>query len=83
MTPGPPAPGRRGSAVRLGIGAVLCVIAIGMALYGGIRLAIVLEQGGYGTPAVRNTLLILGGGGGCLATGIALIIWDVSLRHER
>jgi hypothetical protein len=81
---GPPtSPPRGGSLIRLGIGALLFVVATATAAYGGIRLGVVLEQGGYGTPAVQNALLILGAGGGMLATSIALIIWDVSLRHER
>ena len=72
----------RGSIRRFAIGLLLCVIALALTVYGFFRLAGVLEQGGYGTPAVRDALLVLGGGGALLAAGIATIIWDVSKRYE-
>jgi hypothetical protein len=42
----------------------------------------VLERGGYGTPAVRDALIVLGVAGALLAAGIATVIWDISKRYE-
>ena len=75
-------PKRRGSALRVVISVVLVVASFAVAVFGGLRLADVLDHGGYGTPAVTNALLILVLAGGMLATGVALFIWDMSLRHE-
>ena len=68
--------------MRLFVGALLIVIAVGVTVYGFINLAGVLDRGGYGTPAVRNALGILGLAGALLAAGIATVIWDVSKRYE-
>jgi hypothetical protein len=42
----------------------------------------ILDAGGYGTPAMRTALVLLGIAGGCLATGVATLIWEVSKRYE-
>jgi hypothetical protein len=68
--------------IRLGIGVLLCATALITTVYGFLRLAGVLEQGGYGTPAVRGALVVLGAAGAMLAGGIATIIWDISKRYE-
>jgi hypothetical protein len=68
--------------IRLGIGVLLCVTALVITVFGFLRLAGVLEQGGYGTPAVRDALVVLGAAGALLAGGIATIIWDISERYE-
>jgi hypothetical protein len=68
--------------VRFVVGIVLCVMALVTTVYGFFRLASVLEQGGYGTPAVRDALVVLGLAGALFASGIATIIWDVSNRYE-
>jgi hypothetical protein len=80
--PPPPAPPRRGSILRFVVGILLCVAALVTTVYGFFRLASVLEQGGYGTPAVRDALIVLGFAGALLSGGIATIIWDVSNRYE-
>jgi hypothetical protein len=72
----------RGSPLRFTIGLLLCLIALVLTAYGFFRLAGVLERGGYGTPAVRDALIVLGGGGALLSAGIATIIWDLSKRYE-
>jgi hypothetical protein len=68
--------------IRLSIGVLLCVAALGTTVHGFLRLTGVLEQGGYGTPAVRDALVVLGAAGAMLAGGIATIIWDISKRYE-
>jgi hypothetical protein len=77
-----PARPRRGSTLRLAIGVALIVAALAITVYGFLRLGRVLEAGGYGTPAVRDALIILGLAGACISAGIALIIWDVSQRYS-
>jgi formate hydrogenlyase subunit 3/multisubunit Na+/H+ antiporter MnhD subunit len=69
--------------IRLATGIALCIAALITTVYGFLRLAGVLEQGGYGTPAVRNALIVLGVAGALLAGGIATIIWDISKRYEK
>ena len=69
--------------MRLLAGVLLIVIALTTTVYGFFHLAGVLEQGGYGTPAMRGALGVLGLAGALLAAGIATIIWDVSKRYER
>ena len=81
--PRPPLrPARRGSIRRFLVGILLCVVALATTAYGFLRLASVLEQGGYGTPAVRDALVVLGLAGALLSAGIATIIWDISNRYE-
>jgi formate hydrogenlyase subunit 3/multisubunit Na+/H+ antiporter MnhD subunit len=77
-----PPPPRRGSILRFVVGVLLCAGSIVVTIYGFFRLASVLEGGGYGTPAVRDALVVLGFAGALLAAGIATIIWDVSNRYE-
>ena len=62
-------------------GLLLIIVAITMTVYGFFNLAGVLEQGGYGTPAMRAALGLLGLAGALLAAGIATIIWDLSKRY--
>ncbi len=40
-----------------------------------------LEDGGYATGGVTFALWWLAAGGGLLGTGIALLIWEMSVRH--
>ena len=80
MTPSPAA--RKGSTVRLLIGATLTISAILTALMGFIRLISVLEGGGYGTTAMTTALVVLGLAGAMLAGGIATLIWDIAKRYE-
>jgi len=54
-----------------------------VAILGFARLVDVLDHGGYGTPPMRNALLILGGAGAGLASGLATLIWDIAKRFER
>ena len=58
------------------------MVAVGIAVIGFARLFGILEAGGYGTPAMRNALIVLGVAGAFLATGIATLIWDIAKRYE-
>ena len=69
--------------IRLAVGIALCVIALVTTVYGFIRLTDVLEHGGYGTPAIRDALVVLGTAGALLSAGIATIIWDIGKRYEK
>jgi hypothetical protein len=69
--------------MRLLIGIVLCIAAAAASLIGFVWLTMVLEDGGYGTPAVRNALIVLGCGGGLLGGGVATIVWDISKKYEK
>jgi hypothetical protein len=77
-------PGSRdsGSLLRLLTGSVLFISALAIAAYAFVSLVGVLEAGGYGTPQMRQALVMLGVAGACLAAGIATLIWDVAKRYE-
>ena len=79
----PPARRSSGSTVRLLTGLVFTIVAMATAAIGFSRLFNLLEAGGYGTPAMRTALVILGVAGACLATGIATLIWEISKRYEQ
>ena len=49
---------------------------------GGVQMVRALERGQYGTAAVDHALWWLGAGGGLLGLGIALLIWELSVRHN-
>lgn len=74
--------GTEGSPLRLIIGAGLAVASVFTAVFGFVTLVRTLEAGGYGTPAMREALWILGSAGAGLGAGVATIIWDISKRYE-
>jgi len=49
---------------------------------GFLQMVRTLERGGYGTAGIDYALWWLGLGGGLLAVGIALLIWELSIRHN-
>ena len=75
-------PEPRGSETRLIIGAVLCIASVATAVLGFVTLIRTLEGGGYGTPAMRKALFILGTAGAGIAAGVATLIWDIAKRYE-
>ena len=72
-----------GSAIRVIAGLVFTIVAAAVAIIGFSRLFAVLEAGGYGTPQMRQALVVLGVSGACLATGIATLIWEIAKRYEK
>jgi uncharacterized membrane protein YuzA (DUF378 family) len=82
VTTPPARPSGAGSTLRLLTGLVFTIVAMATAAIGFSRLFNLLEAGGYGTPAMRTALVILGVAGACLATGIATLIWEISKRYE-
>jgi hypothetical protein len=71
-----------GSPVRYVSGVVLLVAALVTLLGGGLMMVSALERGGYGTSSVDRALTMLAAGGGFLAIGISLLIWEISIRHN-
>ena len=77
-SPGP----QRGSPIRY-VTAMLCLIVALVLLAAGFILMVrALESGGYGTSAVTASFIWLGVGGGFLGFGVALMIWELSVRHN-
>jgi hypothetical protein len=72
----------RGSSVRYVSGLVMLVTALVTLLSGGLMMVRALERGGYGTSSVDGALTVLAAGGGFLAIGISLLIWELSVRHN-
>jgi hypothetical protein len=74
-----PAPG---SSIRYVIGLVSLVGALVTLPAGGMQMVRTLERGGYGTSSIDYAVALLGLGGGLLGLGIALLIWELSVRHN-
>jgi hypothetical protein len=57
------------------IGAMVCLPA------GFIQMVVALQRGGYGTTSITYAVGWLALGGGLLGLGMALMIWELSVRH--
>ena len=73
---------QRGSPVRYVAGMVCLIGAMVTILAGFVQMIGALERGGYGTTSNTIAFAWLGLGGGLLGSGIALIIWELSVRHN-
>ena len=72
----------QGSAIR-SVAAGVCLISSLVVLPAGfIQMVRALEAGGYATGGVTFALWWLGAGGGLLGMGIALLIWELSVRYD-
>lgn len=78
MTPTP----TPSSPIRYVVGVVSLIGALVALAAGGTQMVRTLERGGYGTSSIDYAVALLGLGGGLLALGIALLIWEVSVRHN-
>lgn len=72
----------RGSPARYVSAVVLLVTAFVTVLSGGLMMVQALERGEYGTPSVDRAVILIAAGGGLLAIGISLLIWEISIRHD-
>ena len=73
---------QRGSPIRYVSAMVCLMVALVLLPAGFIQMVRALERGGYGTSAVTGSFVWLGVGGGFLGFGIALMIWEMSVRHN-
>ena len=73
---------QRGSPARYVAGMVCLIAAIVTIPIGFVQMIQALERGGYGTSSNTMALGWFGLGGGLLAIGIALLIWELSVRHN-
>jgi hypothetical protein len=72
----------RGSPIRSVVGLVSLVGALVALPAGGLQMVRTLERGGYGTSSIDSAVALLGLGGGLLGLGIALLIWEISVRQN-
>jgi hypothetical protein len=73
---------QRGSPARY-IAGMVCLMAAVVTLPAGfIQMVVALERGGYGTSSNTLAFVTLAVGGGFLGLGIALVIWELSIRHN-
>jgi uncharacterized oligopeptide transporter (OPT) family protein len=78
MSAGP----ERGSPIRY-VAAMVSLMAAIVTLPAGLVFMIsALERGGYGSSTISVALLWLAAGGAFLGVGIALLIWELSVRHN-
>ena len=61
----------------LSLVASLVVVGVGM-----VMLVAAMNAGERGTGPWYGALAVLGVGGGLLAAGIALLIWEMSIRYD-
>lgn len=73
---------QRGSPARYVAGMVSLIGAMVTIPAGFVQMIRALERGGYGTSSNTIALGWLGLGGGLLGLGIALLIWELSVRHN-
>jgi hypothetical protein len=73
---------QRGSPARYVVGMVCLIGAMVTLPAGFIQMVRSLERGGYGTSSITYALGWLGLGGGLLGLGVALMIWELSVRHN-
>lgn len=73
---------QRGSPIRYVV-AMVCLFGAMVTLPAGfVQMVRALEHGGYGTSSVNAAVYLLGAGGGLLGLGVALLIWELSVRHN-
>jgi hypothetical protein len=73
---------QRGSPARYVGGMVSLIGAMVTIPAGFIQMISTLERGGYGTSSNTIAFATLGLGGGLLGLGMALLIWELSVRHN-
>lgn len=78
----PPTGPQRGSPTRYIVGMVCLIGAMVTLPAGFIQMIVALQRGGYGTSSNTLAFVTLAGGGALLGLGIALLIWEVSIRHN-
>lgn len=65
------------------IGGMVCLMGAMVTLPAGfIQMIRGLERGGYGTSSETMAFVTLAVGGGLLGLGIALLIWELSIRNN-
>lgn len=73
---------QRGSPGRYITGMVCLIGALVTLPAGFIQMIAALERDGYGTSSNTLALVTLASGGALLGLGIALLIWELSIRHN-
>jgi hypothetical protein len=73
---------RPSSPIRTVVGSVSLIGALVALPAGGVQMVRALERGGYGTSSIDYAVAVLGLGGGLLGLGVALLIWEISVRHN-
>ena len=73
---------QKGSPARYVAGMVCLIGAMVTIPAGFVQMIGALERGGYGTTSNTIAFAWLGLGGGLLGSGIALLIWELSVRHN-
>ena len=73
---------QRGSTTRYIAGMVCLMIAMVTLPAGFVQMIRALERGGYGTSSNTLAFVTLAAGGAFLSLGIALVIWELSIRHN-
>jgi hypothetical protein len=73
---------QRGSPARY-VSGLVCLIAAMVTLPAGfVQMIVALERGGYGTSSNTLALAWLALGGALLGLGMALLIWELSVRYN-
>ena len=74
-------PGQKGSPTRYVAAGVCLILAMVCLPAGFIQMVLALQRGGYGTSSITYAIAWLAVGGGLLGLGMALMLWELSVRH--
>lgn len=71
-----------GSTVRYVSGVISLVMSLVVLAGSFVQMVRALEATGYGSRGVTTALIWMGVGGGLLGFGIAMLIWELSVRYD-
>jgi hypothetical protein len=73
---------QRGSPTRYIVAMVALLGAMVTLPAGFIQMIVALQRGGYGTTSNTLAFVTMAFGGALLGVGIALLIWEISIRNN-
>jgi hypothetical protein len=71
-----------GSPLRYLSGIVSLITALVVLAASFVQMVRALEATGYGSPGVTTALIWMSIGGGLLGFGMAMLIWELSVRYD-
>ena len=78
-----PSPSSSKRSLLRGIAGGVCLLGSFVVMPAGFVMMVqALERTGYGSSGVTHALAVLAAGGGLLGLGIALLIWELSVRYN-
>ena len=73
---------KKGSALRYLSGLVSLIVSLVVLAASFVQMILSLEATGYGSRGVTVALVWMSLGGGLLGFGMAMVIWELSVRYD-